>query len=97
MGKITTAFLAGLVFGIMYVSYGAYASILLHWFFNYYFTIIDLADSTYGGFFHTFSNLVEFANLTAGQWILILFLLVSSLRFGNYLAMRAAGSNDNSG
>ena len=49
IGKVSTAFLAGLVFGIMFVAYGAYAAILLHWFFDYYFTVVNLAESTYGG------------------------------------------------
>jgi len=35
-GKITTATLDGLVFGLTYLMYGAQAPILLHWFFNYY-------------------------------------------------------------
>jgi len=35
-GKITTATLDGLVFGLTYLIYGAQAPILLHWFFNYY-------------------------------------------------------------
>ncbi len=48
-GKISTAFLAGFVFAIMYVAYGAYASILLHWFFNYYFTVLSTAETAYGG------------------------------------------------
>ncbi len=56
IGKVTTAFLAGLVFGIMFVAYGAYASILLHWFFNYYFEVLDRADVVYGGLFHGLSN-----------------------------------------
>ena len=36
LGKITTATLDGLVFGLTYLMYGAQAPILLHWFFNYY-------------------------------------------------------------
>jgi len=91
VGKISTAFLAGLVFGIMYVVYGAYAPILLHGFFNYYFTVLDLADSTYGGAFHGFSNLVEFTNLAAGQVILVVFLLVSAVKIADFLTLKAIG------
>jgi hypothetical protein len=40
-GKITTATLDGLVFGLMYLMYGAQAPILLHWFFNYYLWFFD--------------------------------------------------------
>ena len=39
-GKITSAFISGLVLGLAYLTYGAWASILLHWFFNYF----DMAD-----------------------------------------------------
>ncbi len=91
MGKISTAFLAGLVFGIMYVAYGAYASILLHWFFDYYFTVIDLADSTYGGAFHGLSSLVDLTNIVAGQVILFVFLLISAVKIADYLSFKASG------
>ena len=36
VGKITSVFVDGLFFGLVYIAYGAYAPILLHWFFNYY-------------------------------------------------------------
>ncbi len=91
VGKITTAFLAGLMFGIMYVAYGAYAPILLHWFFNYYFTVLDLADSTYGGAFHAFAYLTELTTLAAGPVILIVFLMIAALKIADALALRAAG------
>jgi len=44
IGKISTAMLSGLVMGFVYLRYGAYAPILLHWFFNYYFGAFDLAS-----------------------------------------------------
>lgn len=89
VGKVSTAFLAGLVFAIMYVAYGAYADILLHWFFNYYFTVLDMAASTYGGIFQVFSALTELINVTAGPIILIVFLLISAWRLGRYLTFKA--------
>jgi hypothetical protein len=46
-GKITSVFVDGLVFGLVYLAYGAYAPILLHWFFNYYFTVLDLSMTHY--------------------------------------------------
>ena len=91
IGKVTTAFLAGFVFGIMYVTYGAYASILMHWFFNYFFTILDMAGSTYGGGFPVLSGLVELTNIAAGEIILVVVLLISALKLANYLAAKAAG------
>jgi hypothetical protein len=78
VGKISTAFLAGVIFGIMFVTYGAYADILLHWFFNYYFTIFDMAASTYGGFFSSLSEYIVPLNLAAGQIVVLVFLLVSA-------------------
>lgn len=96
IGKISTAFLAGLVFAIMFVAYGAYAAVLLHWFFNYYFTVLDLAGSTYGEPFRVLSNYAEFANLAAGQIILVVFLIVSALKFADYLTLKAAGMSQKS-
>jgi hypothetical protein len=91
IGKVSTACLAGLVFAVMYVSYGAYADILLHWFFNYYFTVLDMASTAYGSAFSGFANLVEVGNLFAGAIVLVFFLLISALRLGDYLTLRASG------
>lgn len=92
IGKVSTAALAGLVFAIMYVSYGAYADILLHWFFNYYFTILDMASTTYGSVFTVFANIVEVMNLyVAGGIVLVFFLLISALKLGEYLSSKAVG------
>jgi hypothetical protein len=73
------------------VSYGAYASILLHWFFNYYFTVLDMAASTYGGLFQAFSNLTEVTTLAVGQVVLVIFLLVTVLKVADSLTLKAAG------
>jgi len=43
IGKITSASLAGLVFSLVYLRYGFHASILIHWFFNYYSYVYNLA------------------------------------------------------
>ncbi|HYB67487.1 MAG TPA: CPBP family glutamic-type intramembrane protease [Candidatus Acidoferrales bacterium] len=91
IGKVSTAALAGFVFAVMYVSYGAYADILLHWFFNYYFTILDMASTAYAGAFTGFANFVEISNLFAGPVVLVFFLLVSALKISDYLTSRAAG------
>ena len=91
IGKVTTAFLAGLVFGIAYVAYGAYASILLHWFFDYYFTVLDMGGSTYGSAMTLFSNLTEGLTLGAGLVVLVVFLIWTALRISNWLTLRATG------
>ncbi len=90
IGKVTTATLAGLVFGIVYVAYGAYANILLHWFFNYYFTVLDMADSTYGGGFAALARLSESANIFAGGVIIVVFLLYAALKISGSLTQRVA-------
>lgn len=89
IGKVSTALLAGLVFGIMFVAYGAYAAILLHWYFDYFFTIVSLAESTYGGVFHVFSNAIEISSLVGGGAVLVILLIIWALRAGSYLSTRA--------
>ena len=39
LGKITTASLAGITLGIIYIKFGLFSVILIHWLFNYYTTI----------------------------------------------------------
>jgi hypothetical protein len=51
IGKISQAALSGGVFAVAYLYYGVQAPVLLHWFFNYYFTVFDL---TYA-YFHSAS------------------------------------------
>lgn len=41
-GKVTTAALSGFVIGLCFLVYGAYAAILLHWFFDYYLQFFSL-------------------------------------------------------
>jgi hypothetical protein len=91
LGKVSTALLAGLVFGIVFVAYGAYASILLHWFFDYYFTILNMAETAYGGITHSFSTLVEVTNVVGGELVLFFILIIGALRLADYLSRRAVG------
>jgi len=92
VGKVSTAFVAGLVFAIMYVSYGAYANILLHWYFNYYFDVLSVAETAYGGAFHVLNNLATYVAILGGGIILTVFLVYSAYRIGNYLATRVSGN-----
>ena len=46
-GKISQAAMSGAVFALAYLYYGIQAPILLHWYFNYYFTVFDLSSSYY--------------------------------------------------
>jgi hypothetical protein len=91
IGKVSTAFLAGFVFAIMYVSYGAYADILLHWFFNYHFTVLDMASTAYGSTFGALVNIAEAGSLIGGVIVVIVFVLTSALKIADHLTKRAAG------
>jgi hypothetical protein len=93
IGKVSTAALAGFVFAVMYVSYGAYADILLHWYFDYYFTVLDMGSTTFGGAFNAFATVTEGINVIVGPVVLVVFLLVSALKLGDYLTWRAVGSS----
>jgi Type II CAAX prenyl endopeptidase Rce1-like len=69
-GKFLTAALSGFVLGIVYLSYGAYADILLHWFFNFYL----YAYSVYTGFngvFIILGDLAALGTLALGVWGII--------------------------
>jgi len=47
LGKVTSTFMVGLIFGLAYLVYGFQAPILLHWYFNYYFYAYELASDLY--------------------------------------------------
>ena len=71
-GKALTAGLTGLALGVVYLWYGAYADILLHWFFNFYtFTVFG---SLLGG---SLSNTLATLSLLAA-----LLLAVAGLVYG---------------
>lgn len=44
VGKVTTAFLFGVWAGVLYLVYGLWASILLHWSFNYHSTVLVIGS-----------------------------------------------------
>lgn len=72
VGKITSVFVDGLVFGLVYLVYGAYAPILLHWFFNYYtWVLFDESAVTYYPYLLPISFLVVLLMLGIGivGWI----------------------------
>ena len=48
LGKITTASLAGITLGIIYIKFGLFSAILIHWLFNYYTTIYIRIDEIIG-------------------------------------------------
>jgi len=78
-GKITTAFMNGFVFGLVYLAYGFQAPILLHWFLNYYFYTYTLAAE----FCPSVSSLVvvvEPLNLFFGFFALLSFVILALKR-----------------
>ncbi len=87
-GKISQAALNGVIFALAYLYYGVQAPILLHWFFNYYFTVFDLS-STYsltGIDIAYFASLVTFF-LGVLAWVMLIVLclvmVVRMLRTGS--------------
>jgi len=93
IGKVSTAFLAGFVFAIMYECYGAYADILMHWFFNYHFTVLDMASTAYGGVMTAFGNLTEISALVGGVIIVIVFVIASIVSVTNHFRRRPVTVN----
>ncbi len=75
IGKISQATLTGAVFGVAYLYYGIQAPILLHWYFNYYFTVFDLSLDYLASM--DFTSIVWLANLSFG-----IFLWLAVLTFG---------------
>jgi hypothetical protein len=66
-GKVVTAAISGFVIAIVYVAYGAYAAVLLHWFFDFYFEVAIVGGSTLGGLFSLLPYLFFFTALIVGS------------------------------
>lgn len=54
-GKVTSSFVQGFAFGVVFLAYGVQAGILLHWFFNYYFYTFELGNYYLGWNLNSFS------------------------------------------
>jgi hypothetical protein len=65
-GKAVTAAISGLALGIVFVGYGAYAAILLHWFFDFYFETFTVGADVFRGAVVTLPGLVSLATLIVG-------------------------------
>jgi hypothetical protein len=72
-GKFLTAALSGFALGFVYLAYGAYADILLHWFFdlNFYAFYVFGQSSSSNGVFSTFGDLATLGALALGVWGII--------------------------
>jgi membrane protease YdiL (CAAX protease family) len=69
-GKFLTAAISGFALGIVYLAYGAFADILLHWFFDLYLTVFAFYDGL-NGFFGIFGDLATLGALALGVWGII--------------------------
>lgn len=65
-GKFLTSALSGFALGIVYLAYGAYANILLHWFFDLYFSIF--LYNGISGVLGIFGDLTSLGALALGVW-----------------------------
>lgn len=70
-GKVVTAAISGFVIAIVYVAYGAYAAILFHWFFDFYFEVAIVGGSTFGGLFSLLPYVFSLTALIVGALSLL--------------------------
>ena len=66
IGKAFTAAISGFALGLIYLGYGAYAAVLLHWFFDFYFETFSVGANVFGGPVATLPGLVSLATLVVG-------------------------------
>jgi hypothetical protein len=69
-GKFLSAALSGFALGFVYLAYGAYADILLHWFFDLNFYAFYQYPA-FNGAFSTFGDLATLGALALGIWGII--------------------------
>jgi hypothetical protein len=65
-GKAITAGIAGLTLAVVFLSFGAYAAILLHWFFDFYLEIFEVGANVYGSPVATVGGIVTLTILLVG-------------------------------
>ena len=75
IGKVTSTFIQGFVFAIVYLAYGFQAPILMHWFFNYYFYTYEVSAQYYANTYDMFAW-IEFITLLLGVLSLIGFAIL---------------------
>jgi hypothetical protein len=80
IGKVSTAALAGFAMGFVYLRYGAYAPILLHWFFDYYFGAFDLASQLNLAGLGPLSVGINILNIGAGALFTLVFVVLALRR-----------------
>lgn len=80
IGKISSAFIAGFALSLVYWRYGAHAATLLHWFFNYYSYVYQLASDTYAQVFSRLLFVLDDTIFWLGIFGWLAFLLVFLFR-----------------
>lgn len=75
IGKISTALVSGLTLGFVYLRYGIYAPVLLHWYFNYYLGTYDLAHQLGVSVFGRMATGIEQLNIGVGIVMIVIFSL----------------------
>jgi hypothetical protein len=66
VGKAFTAAISGFALGFVFLSYGAYAAILLHWFFDFYFETFNVGADAFGGALAILPDLISLASIIVG-------------------------------
>ena len=72
IGKISSSFVAGLAFSMAYLTFGFPAPILLHWFFNYYFYVYEVAAQNYHFLFKFLGDIIEYTVQIVGGAVLVI-------------------------
>ncbi len=75
MGKVTSSFLAGFAFFLAYLAFGFYAPILLHWFFNYYFDVYEIATRVYQGLFESLETAIGMVVQIVGLVVILVYVI----------------------
>jgi hypothetical protein len=75
MGKVTSSFLAGLAFFLAYLAFGFHAPILLHWFFNYYFAVYEIATKVYQGLFESLETAISMVVQIVGLAVILVYVI----------------------
>jgi membrane protease YdiL (CAAX protease family) len=70
-GKFASAALSGFVLGLVYLAYGAFADILLHWFFNFYFEVY-IISTPFNGILGPIGLLNALGCIALGAWGILL-------------------------
>jgi hypothetical protein len=92
IGKISTAFMSGMVLGITYLMYGAYAPVLLHWFFNVYLGSFNLAAELGVQRFDSIVMGVQLLNFAVGAFLCLAIAATGISKAWSHLRVKESNS-----